>query len=474
MSEENNLREILKNNRQEHLLRFSNELSEDEKKELFNDIRGINLKEANDFFKKANNFQEQQGKLDSVLKPVPSSVHGSVKGTQPDKLKEYELNGLKEINEGRVCALLLAGGQGTRLGVSYPKGMYDVGLPSKKTLFQIQGERIFKLQKLANEVFSKNGVIPWYIMTSKATNASTKSYFEENNYFGLDKKNVIFFEQGMLPCFDFEGNMLLEKKNKIAKAPDGNGGLYRALADCNILEDMEKRGIQFIHTYCVDNILTKVCDPVFIGFYLTKKADCGAKVVEKVIPTEPIGVFAEVDGVLQVIEYSEMSQSTAEKRNPDKTLVFNAGNICNHIFKFDFLKDFCLNKEKEMKLHIAKKKIPHTDESGKYIKPDKPNGIKIEKFIFDVFPFGSNFVIWEVPRNEDFSPLKNSVDSDKDNPNTAKQDIYNLHKMYIEKAGGNVVGNGPIEISPLLSYSGEGLEKLCNQKTFTCPINLSN
>lgn len=367
----------------------------------------------------------------------------------------------------------MAGGQGTRLGFAHPKGMYNVGLLSNKSLFRIQGERIRKLQELAAQRFpGKDGHITWYIMTSEHTMIPTKKYFKEHNFFGLREENIVMFEQGSLPCFDFDGKILLDEKHRISKAPDGNGGLYRALRDSGKIEDMKRRNVKYLHAHSVDNILIKVADPIFIGYCVKQNADCAAKVVEKSHPNEAVGVVCMVDGKYQVVEYSEISQSTAEKRNADGRLTFSAGNICNHYFNAEFLDKIGTTYERELKLHVAKKKIPFIDNSGKKISPDKPNGIKIEKFVFDVFEFAENFATVEVPRDTEFSALKNADSAGKDCAKTARKDVYNLHKKYVEQNGG-VVDVEEIEISPLLSYAGEGLKSIVQGKTFTTPTYLA-
>ncbi|OQR78117.1 UDP-N-acetylhexosamine pyrophosphorylase-like [Tropilaelaps mercedesae] len=216
--------------------------------------------------------------LDLLLEPVSADQFGSVARSTPEQLATYRRAGLEAVSRGEVAALLLAGGQGTRLGVPYPKGMYDVGLPSGKTLYQLQGERLKRLEHLVQQQTGCSGCsIPWYIMTSEHTKEPTLEFFAKHGFFGLNQDNFVVFEQNMMPSFGFDGKIILEKPHRLALSPDGNGGLYNVLYKRGILDDMARRGIKYIHAYCVDNILVKIADPTFIGFCISKNADCAAK-----------------------------------------------------------------------------------------------------------------------------------------------------------------------------------------------------
>ncbi|XP_066515857.1 UDP-N-acetylhexosamine pyrophosphorylase-like protein 1 [Hoplias malabaricus] len=480
---------------QSHALRFWSELSAEERAVFLGELSELDAEELKDHCRVAAEAAKRasgdEERLDSRMEPVSPEFIGSVCKSDQETLKQWEDEGFLQISENKVAVLLLAGGQGTRLGVPYPKGMYNVGLPSGKTLYQIQAERIRKVQQLASEKYGSSCTVPWYIMTSEFTLEPTEKFFKENGYFDLDPSNIVMFEQRMIPAVSFDGKIILEKKNKIATAPDGNGGLYQALVDYKVLEDMESRGVQYLHVYCVDNILVKLADPVFIGFCVSKGADCGAKVVEKAYPAEPVGVVCRVDGVYQVVEYSEIRPETAEQRHPGGELMYSSGNICNHFFTRDFLREVAQKFQRQLKQHVAIKKVPFVDEEGNLVKPTKPNGIKMEKFVFDVFQFSKKFVAFEVKREDEFSPLKNADGAPVDTPTTVRRSLLSQHYHWALQAGAKFLDEheNPItpilrtsldvdppaicEISPLVSYFGEGLVKLLKEKNLKSPFLLN-
>lgn len=397
---------------------------------------------------------------------LPEQCTASVLDQNEEELASWRQLGLEAIAKGEVAVVLLAGGQGTRLGSLDPKGCYDIGLPSSKSLFQIQSEKIRTIQRLSG---SSSCVVPWYIMTSGPTRAATEAFFVKNQYFGLLKEQIMFFNQGTLPCFDLEGRkILLESNISICESPDGNGGLYKAIQTAGVLEDMKSRGIKHVHMYCVDNCLVRVADPVFIGFAILRNFELATKVVRKRDATESVGLIVLEKKSMKpcVIEYSEISNALAEKVDPldESKLYLRAANIVNHYYSVELL-DRMLAKwtssQEFLPFHIAKKKIPCLDlTTGEFVKPSEPNGIKLEQFIFDVFLSVDldKFGCMEVDRAEEFSPLKNSNAAANDNPNSCRRHYMELGTKWVKENGGLVGESELVEVSSHTSYAGEGLE----------------
>jgi len=257
----------------------------------------------------------------------------------------------------------------------------------------------------------------------------------------------------------------MESKSTVSFSPDGNGGIYAALQSSGVIADLESRGIPFVHAYCVDNCLVKVADPVFIGYCIERDIECGVKTVVKRKPTEPVGVVCLKNDKYAVVEYSEIDTALTEQVNESGELLLRAANIANHFYTTEFLKSI-KTFESELEYHVASKKIKYIDADGTQITPTKPNGIKLELFIFDVLPFSVKFGALETERSEEFSPLKNASGCvDGDSPDTSRADILKLHAKYAIEAGAEVV-SGELEISPSVSYAGEGLDFLAG-KTIT-------
>ncbi|GAB1310245.1 UDP-N-acetylglucosamine pyrophosphorylase [Madurella fahalii] len=464
---------------QGQVFNFYDSLSSTEKASLYQQLTLFDPAYIKSIADKALDSQKSEdgGATKPSLEPLPESANASIMDSKPEDIERWYQSGLDLIAANKVAVVLMAGGQGTRLGSSDPKGCFDIGLPSRKSLFQIQAERIRKVEQLAAKKAGTGGkvVVPWYVMTSGPTRGPTEKFFKDHNYFGLSPDNVVIFEQGVLPCISTDRKILLESKSKVAVAPDGNGGIYNALVQSKVLDDMERRGIEHIHAYCVDNCLVKVADPVFIGFSASVNVDIATKVVRKRNATESVGLILCKNGRPDVVEYSEISEEIAREEDPKQpgVLKFRAANIVNHYYSFRFLKSIP-QWVKTLPHHVAHKKIPYADpETGETVKPTKPNGIKLEQFVFDVFPMLelSKFACMEVRREDEFSPLKNGANSTEDNAQTSRHDIMAQGKRWVQAAGATVVSEDPnsgVEVSPLMSYGGEGLEKVAGT-TITAP-----
>jgi len=299
---------------------------------------------------------------------------------------------------------------------------------------------------------------------------------KEHHHFGLNPQNVFFFEQEMLPCVTPEGKIIMETTTKVARAPNGNGGLYYALLKSGALDDMGKRGVELVYQYCVDNSLVKMADPIFAGFCFERKVDLASKVIPKAYPEEPVGVLCNIDGKPEVIEYSEIEPDVA--KSVDVTtgaLKFNAAHICMNLFSLEFLQEVARNHLQKVPYHIAKKKIPCVNADGVTETPKENNGWKLESFIFDVFNLAKNMAAFEVVREEEFSPLKNGPDAKTDCPKTCRIHVSNLHKKFLKNAGATVIAKEEdlLELSPFLTHNGEGLEET-KGKVFHAPTEITN
>lgn len=455
---------------QSHVFKFLDEGKVPRKQipEFLAQLEEIDLDYVSKSYTQACAEVESLAKHSSVDLAPPDS-YGTLAGSSEEELASWEQAGLAAIACGEVAACVLAGGQGTRLGFDGPKGCYDVGLPSGKTLFQIFAERVRRMVVLAGQ----GARLPFLVMTSPQNHQVTLNFFKAHKFFGLPAKDVHFFQQGTMPCLTPEGKIILESAGCVARNPDGNGGFYPALQNSGCLGQLRSEGVKYIHVFSVDNILCRPADARFIGYCIAQGADCGNKCVWKAHPGEKVGIVAKKNNRPAVVEYSELDDASKNLCDDAGRLVFGAGNICNHFFTVDFLVDKVL-PNMAFFFHLAKKKIPYAGEDGTTIKPDAENGLKLESFIFDTFCLSENMAIFETLREEEFSPVKNPSTAPSDTPSTACAMLNNLARAWIRKAGGSVEGDDDalVEVSPLLSYAGEGLEERVAGKTFTAPIHI--
>ena len=316
---------------------------------------------------------------------------------------EFKAAGLDAIRAGKVGAVLLAGGQGTRLGLDRPKGTLNIGVNRELYLF----EQLFR--NLMDVTDEAGAYVPMYIMTSNINHKDTVTFFEEHHYFGYPKDYVKFFIQEMVPACDHEGRVYMESDTEVAMSPNGNGGWFGSMVSAGLLDDIHARGLEWINVFAVDNCLQRIADPVFLGATIDSGKMSGAKVVRKACPEEKVGVMCKEDGKPHIIEYYEMTDDMLNKRLPDGSLAYGFGAILNYLFPIQKLKE---TLDKSMPLHIVKKKVPYVDESGNPVTPAEPNAFKFETLALDLIHEMDDCLIFEVDREHEFAPVKNSTGVD--------------------------------------------------------------
>ena len=317
---------------------------------------------------------------------------------------EFKGLGLKAIREGKVGAVLLAGGQGPRLGLDRPKGTLNIGVAKELYLFE-------QLLRNLMDVTDEAGVyVPLYIMTSNINNADTTAFFEEHDYFGYPKDYVKFFVQEMVPACDYEGRIYMESQTEVAMSPNGNGGWFGSMVSAGLLDDIHARGLEWINVFAVDNCLQRIADPLFIGATIVSGCESGAKVVRKAAPDEKVGVLCTEDGKPSIAEYYEMTQEMATARKENGDLLYGFGVILNYLFYEKKLEQIA---DARMPIHVVEKKIPHIDLEGNMVKPEQPNGYKFETLVLDMVHMMDDCIPYEVVREREFAPIKNlhGVDS---------------------------------------------------------------
>lgn len=334
------------------------------------------------------------------------------------------LAGEHALRDGKVGVILVAGGQGTRLGYDGPKGTYALGPVTGASLFEIHARKILALER---EFGTR---IPFYIMTSEGNDADTRRFFKDKAFFGLEPDRVKFFVQGTLPAFWPDGRMVMEAPGRLFLAPDGHGGILTALKRTGMIEDMERRGLTTLFYFQVDNPLVEIADPVFIGLHLQRGAEMSLKVCAKRDPSEGLGVVVVRGSRQAVVEYTELTEDQKKARRADGDLVFKFGSVAIHIFSLAFLKQ---EATAGLPLHQAHKKVSYCDEAGKTCKPDKPNAFKFEKFIFDALPDAGAALILEFAREDEFAPVKNAAG--EDSPATARAAMMEKWARWLTVAG---------------------------------------
>lgn len=365
------------------------------------------------------------------------------------KLEAARRRGAEALKAGHVGAMLVAGGQGTRLGFDHPKGMFPLGPVSQAFLFQILFEKLLAVGK-------RYGVrIPLFLMTSPATHDETIAFLDEHDRFGLAADDLVIFCQATMPAVDEKtGKLLLAGPGELALSPDGHGGMLAALAQSRAPQLIRDRGLKQLFYFQVDNPLAQVCDEATLGYHLLADSEVTMQAVRKHDPAEKVGVVVDVDGRMMVIEYSDLPAEHAARRAADGTLELWAGSIAVHVFDAEFLL-YHSTGEHGLPFHKARKKVPHLDASGQIIDPDEPNALKFEKFIFDLAPAAKSALVVEVDPAEAFAPLKNAPGAKTDSPEWVRAQMIAQATRWLTAAGAKVAPNTPVEISPLHGYDAE-------------------
>jgi UDP-N-acetylglucosamine/UDP-N-acetylgalactosamine diphosphorylase len=346
------------------------------------------------------------------------------------------------LASGGVGVMVVAGGQGTRLGFDGPKGTFPIGPVTRRSLFELQAQKIRGVRRR----FARP--VPWYVMTSQATDAATRAFFEGADWFGLPKDDVFVFCQGMVPAIDLEGRLILEKPDRIAEAPDGHGGSIPALARSGALDDLERRGIRTLSYYQVDNPLVRVADAAYLGFHAGAQAEMSCKVIRKRDPHEKMGVVARLggpEGRVGIVEYTELDDANRLARDAEGELQYWAGSIAAHAFETAFLRRIAADVDGSLPFHASLKKIPGVDPAGRALRPAQPNGYKLERFVFDALPLAARTAIVEARREEEYAPVKNA--EGEDSPETTRRALVAQYRRWLEAGAIRLPAGAPwIEI----------------------------
>lgn len=376
-----------------HVLKYYEELTAEEKEQLLTQIEETDF-EVLKYCDKKEKLVEK-GKIEPLAAMQLESIE--------ENREMFEKIGMDAIKAGKVGAVLLAGGMGTRLGSDDPKGMYNIGLTKDVYIFQRLIENLMDVVKRAD------AWVPLFIMTSDKNNDATISFFNEHDFFGYNADYVTFFKQEMAPAADYNGKVYMEAKHKISTSPNGNGGWFASMNSCGVLNQIHEGGIEWLNVFSVDNVLQRIADPCFVG--ATIAADCavGSKVVRKNAPDEKVGVMCLEDGRPSIVEYYELTEELMNAKDENGEPAYNYGVILNYLFREKDLEELLA---KELPLHIVEKKIPYIDENANLIKPEEPNGYKFENLVLDMIHKLDSCLPFEVVRNKEFAPIKNKTGVD--------------------------------------------------------------
>jgi len=409
---EHNIEEIkytLKKYGQEHLLNFYDNLDERKQNKLLDQIENIDFELISSLY---NKTKKQINNDEAHIEPIDFIDKYKLN----EDYKYYEQIGEKAIRAGKLAVVTMAGGQGTRLGHNGPKGTYDIGLDSHKSLFELL------LDYIKEQNAKYNVQIPWFIMTSKENNEATVEFFKKNKYFGYEK-NIYFFIQGQLPMIDTEGKILIGEDYLIKEAADGHGGVYESLVKSGMVEKMKQLGIEWVFIGGVDNCLVKMVDPVLMGIAIDKGVTAAGKSVVKANPHEKVGAFCKKNGKPSVVEYSEITDEMAEATDENGELLYGESHILCNLFNISAIERM---GSEPLPYHSAFKKATYIDKDGNKVVPTSPNAYKFEAFLFDAFGEVDDMAILRVKREEEFAPVKNA--EGVDSPETARELYINFHK----------------------------------------------
>lgn len=413
MDKEQEIVGLLKAYNQEHIINLLHKLENNEKQELIKQIEQIDFHQISELYENTKKELEiNENKIEKINYIDKEKLNAK-------ELEELENIGDEVLKQGEYAVVTMAGGQGTRLGHTGPKGTFKLDVYGKgKYLFEILVDNL----KEANEKYQK--VIPWYIMTSKENYEETKNFLNKHHYFGYPQKSVTLFIQGDLPLVDTEGKLLIGKDKKIKEASNGNGGVFNSLRESGILADMKNRNVKWIFIGSVDNAILKMADTSLLGLAIKQNVEIASKSVVKANPKERVGVFCKMNGHPKVIEYTELPEEMAEEKDENGELKYGESHIMCNLFSIDAIEK--ISKE-PLIYHSAFKKNSYINEEGKEIIPKEPNSYKFEAFIFDCFPFFDDMAIIRGKREDDFAPVKNK--EGVDSPRTAKE----LYEKYWER-----------------------------------------